>query len=467
KTVTADKFVGNVSSTAEDSRGIVRMNVDINSGLNDLLIVNSATGVNRLAIRSLTNSKLERSGALVQVKDPATAFELSIAEPDEIDSLGQKLVYAGAWSYALASEIKAGITKEWYLLKTGALSNIGRGIVNTTINPDTWYTEVYTLLNRMGIYRDGEYSGGFWFEAIANKQKTDGAFEKQHDQQFRNFTIGWDKMYAKDKGDLFLGIMGGYGKADRDISNIGDADFKSTHASLYSIYRTNNGFYATGLIKYNKYDNDMTMKGKENVTGEWSQNGYGASVQVGKRLDGQKGWYLEPQAQFSWMRINGESYTTNTGLQVDIDNLDSVRGRFGLIGGRSVILKDNSKLDFYGSLSLVHEFEGKTDVSIDDDKFSASDLSGTWGVVGTGFNWNFKPGQYLHGGVSYATGGKREQPWGAHLGLSIEVGGNGLSTKKQEVASVEDKIETKVATFAEPTTEEKAASEFVLQSKTF
>ena len=463
KTVTVHDFVGNESITPEEETGILRIKADINGGENDLLIAEgSAEGVNRLEIQNLTNSGADRSGTLVLVEDAATDLELSIANPDEINAFGQRLIHAGPWSYELVSEEDEGLTKEWFL-ERWSLTNTGVGIVSSMVNADVWYREVGTLLDRMGIYRDGDYYGGFWFQAAANKQEMDGGFGTAYDQQFTNFTLGWDKMYEKEKGDMFIGIMGGYGKADRDIGSIGTADLESTHAALYGIYRTHDGFYATGLVKYNKYDNDMTLTnvdkfsrrilaelGEGSVRGDWDQDGYGISLQIGKRMDRENGWYLEPQAQLSWMRINGENYVTNTGIEVGIDDSDSLRGRLGLLVGRKIQMKDDTKLDVFGSLSLVHEFEGETDITMSGGKWT-SDLGGTWGVIGAGFNWNFQPGKYVHGGVSYATGDNREEPWGVYLGLSIELGGSRESKEKTEEASAEAETESEPA--AETSTE--------------
>ncbi|MDD4159761.1 MAG: autotransporter outer membrane beta-barrel domain-containing protein, partial [Synergistaceae bacterium] len=456
KTVTVDNFVGNDESAPEEIRGILQMKADINGEENDLLIAEeTAEGTNRIEIQNLTNSGIERSGTLVKVYEDETTLDLEIANPDGVDASGQYVVDAGAWNYVLTSGDFSDVTgtgTEWYLTRN-SLTSTGQGIVSSIVHADTWYREVGTLLNRMGIYRDGQYYGGFWFEAAANKQETDGGFGSQYDQQFTNFTVGWDKMYAKENGDLFIGIMGGYGKADRDIGSIGTTDLESTHAALYGIYRTHDGFYATGLVKYNKYDNDMSLfgvdnfsrkllaeLGEERVKGNWDQNGYGASLQIGKRMDRENGWYLEPQAQLSWMRVNGESYRTNTGIQVDIDDADSFRGRLGLLVGRSMNLRDETKLDLFGSLSLVHEFEGETDITMSGGKWT-SDLSGTWGLIGAGFNWNFQPGKYLHGGLSYATGDNRDEPWGVYLGLSVEIGGTRSSKEKVEEAVAETEAE--------------------------
>lgn len=89
-----------------------------------------------------------------------------------------------------------------------------------------------------------------------------------------------------------------------------------------------------------------------------------------------------------------------------------------------MLLRNNTKLDLFGSLSMVHEFDGKTDITMSGGYWT-SDLSGTWGVAGAGFNWNFQPGKHAHGGVSYAKGNDRDQPWGIYFGLSFEVGGGG------------------------------------------
>ncbi len=422
KTVTVEDFEG-LRDPGTDIYGTLKMKADINGNKGDLLyIAGTATGENLIDVQNISNSGAKRMDALVVEEDGAgSTATFKLTDPDGV-------VDAGAWNYVLAEGMD-GTAKEVYL-ERNTLTTVGQGIVGSIVDSDIWYTEVDTLFSRLGMYKDG-YTGGIWANAEAKKMEFDGGFGSVFEQEFRTISVGYDKKLDRENGALYQGMMIGYGTADRDITNgIGNTDLDSFQASLYSLYRRNDGFYLAGLLKYNRYTSDMTIDklddfstalGLDTVTGESDHNGVGVSFMTGKRIEtGNKGWYWEPQLQVSWMKISGDGYTTNSGIDVDIKDSDSVQARGGILFGRSFITSNGSMLDIYANASLVHEFDGETDVIMSGGKYT-SDLSGTWGVYGIGLNWEVSKGRYLNARFQYADGDGRTQPWGAQIGFSFEM----------------------------------------------
>ena len=425
KIVSVSDFNGLVDSDSGIS-GTLKMKADINANEGDLLyIAGTATGENLVDVQIISNSGADRMDGLIVVDDSEATASFSLADPDGV-------VDAGAWNYILA-EGSVGSAKEWYLKRNG-LTTVGQGIVGSVVDSEIWYTEVGTLFDRLKMYKDG-YAGGVWANAVAKKVEFDGGVGSVFDEDFRTVSLGYDKKFDRDNGALYQGGMIGYGTADRDITNsIGNTDIDSFHASLYSMYRSNNGFYIAGLLKFNHYKSDMTINklddfsaalgealGFNTVTGEYENNGFGASMMLGKRIDtGSNGWYWEPQLQLSWMRLAGDDYSTNSGIDVDISDSDSIQARGGVMFGRSVITSNGMSLDIYGKASIVHEFDGETDITMSGGKWT-SDLGGTWGVYEIGLNWQISQRSYFYASFQYADGDNRTQPWGAQVGFSFEM----------------------------------------------
>jgi len=426
KTITAADFEG-LSDSLSSIPGTLKMKADISGNMSDLLYVTgAASGTNMIDVQNISNSGAERMDAMIVVDNGAdSTAEFSLVDPDGV-------VDAGAWNYVLAEEMN-GNSKEWYL-KRNSLTSVGQGIVSSVVDSEIWYTEVGTLFDRLKIYKNG-YVGGVWANAVAKKVEFDGGFGSVFDEEFRTVSLGYDKKLDRDNGVLYQGVMIGYGNADRDITNnIGNTDIDSFHASLYSIYSSNNGCYVAGLLKFNHYKSDMTINklddfsaalgeslGFNTVTGEYENNGFGVSVMLGKRIDtGSKGWYWEPQLQMSWMKLAGDNYTTNSGIDVDISDSDSIQARGGIMLGRSVLTSNGMALDIYGKASIVHEFDGETDITMSGGRWT-SDLGGTWGVYEVGLNWQIAQKSYFNVSFQYADGDSRTQPWGAQVGFSFEM----------------------------------------------
>ena len=427
KMVSVVDFTGLIDSDS-GIPGTLKMKADIDGNEGDLLyIAGTAEGENLVDVQIISNSGSDRMDGLIEVDDSEATASFSLADPDGV-------VDAGAWNYILA-EGMVGSAKEWYLKRNG-LTTVGRGIVSSLVGSDIWYTEVDTLFNRTGLYKDG-YSGGVWANVAAKKSEFSPESGIEFEQKFKTISLGYDKKIDQKEGcpSLYQGVMVGYGTADRDISdNIGNTDIDSFHASFYSLFRWDDGLYVTGLLKYNHYKSDMTVTrlddfsadlgqalGFDTVTGRYEQDGGGFSLMAGKRFDaGKEGWYWEPQLQLSWMLMSGDDYTTNSGIDVNISSSNSIQARGGVLFGKSFETSAGSMLDLFAKISIVHEFDGKTDLTMSGAKYS-SDLSGTWGVYGVGMNWQVGKGQYINANFQYADGSGRTDPWAAQLGFSLDM----------------------------------------------
>ena len=444
--------VSDYNGDAATSR--LNMKTDINTAdrTDQIYATNRATGGSGVTVYNTANSGAERSMALL-LADGGGGSVLTLANYDE-ETDGVRYIHAGAWKYSLARGSVGAGGEEWYLLRgdklpepepdpdpeprpDDGLTTTGLAIAAGAFLHDVWYTETNTWNNRMGIYRDGLWNGGFWISAAADRED----FNQVRDdtiadhQNFKTGTIGFDKRYDVGGGELWVGVMVGYGKTESGLTaGIGDVDMDSSHASVYGVYRASGGLYVNGIVKYNRYNSELTITkpdnfsryvlGLDRIKGEWGQDGLGISVQAGKRFgfdrdNGKNGWYWEPQAQLSWNRVFGTDYRTDSGIAVEIDDADYVRIRGGVVLGKNWTLENGTQLDLYADASIIHDFDADTKVTMDKGVYEST-LGGTWGVYGVGANWRFAPGRFLHARLQYSDGAPFSEPFAVYLGLSFE-----------------------------------------------
>ena len=434
--------------------GVLVMKTDLNNKeKSDLLLVGRAAGGrSSINVYNTAPSGAERSEALVKVMSNTTEAEFDLGNADlTID--GVSYVSAGAWKYRLANgpllvpmvasassdkdapPVGPGLTpigpREWYLLRDGTTPT-GDAITKAAVQHDLWYTETNTMTKRLGIYRDNLWNGGLWFEAAANKEnfKTDETNMLNENQNFKTGTIGYDFKKESANGIWWYGLMAGYGKNTSDlIGGVGELDIKSYHASLYAVYRDNGGMYINTILKYNKYKNDMRINYKDSFTqslqgydgGEWDQNGLGISLQAGKKYEiaDSDGWYWEPQLQFSWNRVFASDYTTKSGITVNIDDIDYIRLRGGVVIGKQITFADGRLLDLYGDLSVIHDFDGDAVLRMSGAEHKSS-LGGTWATIGLGANYRYAQGKFMHLRFQYSDGTSYREPFTVYAGLSFE-----------------------------------------------
>ena len=129
---------------------------------------------------------------------------------------------------------------------------------------------------------------------------------------------------------------------------------------------------------------------------------------------------MEPQLQFSWNRVSGADFVTNSGITVNIGSADYVRLRGGLLLGRLWQLKNGGLLDVYCDASVVRDSDTKISSVMSEGLYESS-IGGTRGVYGVGCNWGCAKGKYIHLRLQHSNGKAAHEPLAVYAGLSFEI----------------------------------------------
>jgi outer membrane autotransporter protein len=146
--------------------------------------------------------------------------------------------------------------------------------------------------------------------------------------------------------------------------------------------------------------------------------GLSGSVEVGKHIPLNRGYFIEPSAQIGVAAVEGKRYKLDNGLQVDSDETRSLLGKVGMTVGRELTLDNGSKLQPRLRAAVSHEFVNNNRLSVNDTSFN-NDLSSTSLELTGGMNWvpaNKKWQVYAEVGTSRGT--KVDQELGGSVGLS-------------------------------------------------
>ncbi|MEG1160194.1 MAG: autotransporter outer membrane beta-barrel domain-containing protein, partial [Acidaminococcaceae bacterium] len=342
----------------------------------------------------------------------------------------------GAWNYNLKEGI---ITKEeqtkfgygeatigqtgWHLANAG-LSAKGEAALGSVLSPDIWYLEAGALANQMGKFNAKRQGTEMWAQAVHNKLKVNdtinhiGVAGNQVEQSFNGVTVGIDRLMSTGKdGQFWGGLMFGYGTGGIDHS-FGNTDNNSAHVGLYGVYKTNSDWYVSGLAKFNRYKTEVDVTGRDGIFGsdEFNQNGWGVAIMAGKKFVRSNGYFIEPQIELDYHKINSVDYNLS-GMDVNVDGTTSKRARLGFALGRDHSYQDGAQLSTFFKASLVHEFDGKTDVRLYGEPFE-TDFSGTWGQFKLGVDFKNAKNFGYNAALTYEKGGRRTSPVGFELGAN-------------------------------------------------
>lgn len=271
-----------------------------------------------------------------------------------------------------------------------------------------WRQEDSTLSQRLGEVRESDGGQGIWVRMSRGEFEYDGEYKNQ----YNFFQMGYD--WAA--GSWHYGAAVSHNDGQTTYTH-GDGENRSTSLSLYGTWLGDKGHYADIVLKQGRLSNDFDIYTEAGHTsGDYDAWGTSLSGEYGMKVDLDGGWYVTPQAQLTLMRIGGEDYTTNNGIKVNQDSLESAVGRVGFEVGKRI----SGSGSIYAKASLLHDFAGSADTYLSLNGLTNSyhqDIGDTWCEAGIGFNYKTSENSYIYADVVKTFGGDVETPWQWNAGM--------------------------------------------------
>ena len=297
--------------------------------------------------------------------------------PDDFDAAGRAMVSNKTVLSTSESEIVSGA-------KSALASSVMQMRADTN-----------DLQRRLGDVRLNSDSQGVWGKYIGGKSKiTDSAYVNQN---YNMAQIGYDTK----RGNWIIGGAFLYGTNNSDYA-LGSGSGKTAGLAIYGAKQFNDGRYLDIIAKGNRLKNDFTVHNSlgTSLSGDYRNTGASLSLEYGKRIKRNNGFYIDPSAELIFSRLSGESFDarTNTGSTVHI-NSDAVNSAIGRLG--IGIGKEAKNSNVFLKAALAHEFSGKMkstySMAGEPTTNSVVDLKDTWLDLELGGSWSFRPNTYLYG----------------------------------------------------------------------
>lgn len=356
-------------------------------------------------IKSLT---VKGSGAMADAiaKDPSVANKLANVVTDASDKSAATNVTTdeGEVAGAYSGTVDANGNLSGSLAKNTTNENIsGLGVISLM----TWRQENNDLNKRLGELRDSKGQYGLWTRMSRGEAKYNDLGIKN---QYNYYQLGYD---ARISDDWILGGAVSYTDGESSFRD-GDGTNKHTGFAVYGSRLADDGSFIDIIAKYahmkNEYD---TYAGAGD--GDYSTNGFAFSAEYGKRFKGQNDFWIEPQAELTYGRVDSANFTTAKGVHVHQDSLDSLVGRLGFALG-----KDVKAGHVYVRASYLYDFKGDVNMYMDKDGAADSydhDLGGGWWEFGVGTNLNLGHDTHFYFDVERTASGEVSTPWQWNAGI--------------------------------------------------
>ena len=297
--------------------------------------------------------------------------------PDDFDAAGRAMVSNKTVLSTSESEIVSGA-------KSALASSVMQMRADTN-----------DLQRRLGDVRLNSDNQGVWGKYIGGKSKiTDSAYVNQN---YNMAQIGYDTK----RGNWIIGGAFLYGTNNSDYA-LGSGSGKTAGLAIYGAKQFNDGRYLDIIAKGNRLKNDFTVHNSlgTSLSGDYRNTGASLSLEYGKRIKRNNGFYIDPSTELIFSRLSGESFDarTNTGSTVHI-NSDAVNSAIGRLG--IGIGKEAKNSNVFLKAALAHEFSGKMKATYsmagEPTTNSVVDLKDTWLDLELGGSWSFRPNTYLYG----------------------------------------------------------------------
>lgn len=233
----------------------------------------------------------------------------------------------------------------------------------------------------------------------------------EYDYDLQAIQGGFDIYRAEGENGVrdHAGIYGVFGQARGEVDHIGGrrAGTVRIDGSSLGAYWTRfwrNGAYLDGVAQYTWFDGQALSPRMPALKGD--ARGYAVSLEGAYPLRFRQDWVVEPQAQLTYQRFDGEP-TSDIAAEVDFEDTDSLIGRLGLRVARTLVRGEGSeRLESTGWLraNYSHEFmdDPTTTFSSEDGPVVfQSDLGSDWLELNGGFTHQITPDAAFYGGVGY------------------------------------------------------------------
>ncbi|MFD1261399.1 autotransporter outer membrane beta-barrel domain-containing protein [Entomomonas asaccharolytica] len=394
--------------------GVYAMQADIGNQIGDLIKVNQldANSNNLLFIAN-------NGASTAQVTDKLTVVETTSGGNANQFSL-YRTVEQGGYEFGLRQEGNNWVLCADANCARGPVPPGGIGSLTTTAQAaanfmNTSYLVSYintqNLMQRMGDLRNTEQTKDvdIWMRGFAGKLNSFDGNLGGFDMNYRGTQIGADKIINLSAGALRVGVAAGYTDANPNY-RAGNGGVRSYNFGLYGTYTTENNFYVDTLLKYDHIKNNFSVKDTQNnkVSGHAKSNGYGFSVEAGKRFFMQNpndGLYIEPQVQLSYMHQQGDTVRASNGLNIKLSDYDSTLGRVSTAVGYQVKNTANP-INVYFKTGYVREFTGDNiNYRLNNSKEKHSFKGNFWDNE-LGVSMTINKQHTIHADLNYANGNR-------------------------------------------------------------
>ena len=360
--------------------------------------------------------------------DPIAAFKAN-----NFAAYGMSSLFFKTYGLGIKASDRQDYTKDLYITdvmnhvtndKDQYTPTVSAAFSGSSLMYYTWRTENDKMLQRVGDIRENEgEETGLWTRIRGSRIGRDGY--RGFKNQYKVYEIGYDvKTEDNDRMKSFTGIALSYLDGKGYYAD-GQGTNQASSAAIYHTDIHKTGHYLDLVFRirhmnerFHTRDTVDTDIGPvtEDHSASLDTTGLSFSAEYGRKKFMGKGWYVEPQTQWTLGYLGPVQYEMDNGTRVEQPGITSFVGRAGFNLGRQV----NENSIVYLKANVYHEFGGHSPLHLyaGDESLSFTDtFDDTWFEYGVGFAVKLGNGLSLYGDVEKTAGSHFYKDWQWNAGL--------------------------------------------------
>ena len=270
-------------------------------------------------------------------------------------------------------------------------------------------------------------STGGWLRLRGDKLKASNTTGVNADTSTWGLQAGIDyNVETGGEGQWVLGVTGQYGKLGSTITNplgFGKIDAEGFGIGATATWYGTKGTYVDLQGQVNWISSDMSSSAAGSLAEGELSKAYALSAEVGHRFELDQNTTLVPQAQLTFGKIQGASFTDSAGNAVDLGSNTSMTGRLGLAYEyENNDRTDGNRTKAYVIGNILHDFSKDSMVNVAGANLSSANSGKTWGEIGLGGSVTMDTNKTIFGEASYrdAFNGGSNKGFGLTAGLRVQ-----------------------------------------------
>lgn len=312
-----------------------------------------------------------------------------------------------------AGALTAEVAKDGSLVVKEAQNTVNSSLIDIAASNYLFFrSQMNDVSARLGDLRSMPKTAGAWVRYYGGKNKYSSG---NMSEKYNTVQLGGDG-FIND--NFYLGGTFSYTHGDGNLRN-GSTDDKNFNFGIYGGWLGDSGQFVDVIIKRHRVKSDFSLyntMGRN--SGSFHNWGTSASVEAGWRLQcPDTGFYVEPQAELQFGRLDSVDYKTNKGVKVEQDGIDSFVGRAGVAVGYTF---PENKGNAYAKASVLHDWKGEVKSTFSSNgakRTYRDDLGGTWGEFAVGGTFNPTKNISAYGQVKTSAGSPVRNPWQVSVGV--------------------------------------------------